>query len=147
MKDLDPIIRDYREDDFPAVDRLWNDTGMGGAVRGDNRESIRRTLAHGGRLLVLAEPATGEVIGTSWLTEDGRRTYLHHFAIRPDRQGRGHARQLLDASLGLAREKGLQVKLEVHRNNTRASAMYQKAGFTRLGDYDVYIIRDQNKLR
>ena len=146
MKHKLPIIRDYREEDFPAVDRLWNDTGMGGAVRGDDREAIRRTLSQGGRLIIMADPATGEVIGTSWLTGDGRRTYLHHFAIRPDRQGAGLAHQLLKASLDHARATGLQIKLEVHRTNEKAAALYEKAGFNRLGDYDVYIIRDLNIL-
>ena len=146
MENHRPIIREYREEDFPAVDRLWNDTGMGGSVRGDDRETIRRTLAQGGSLLVLADAETDEVIGTSWLTTDGRRTYLHHFGIRPDRQGAGHAQHLLRASLDIAVEKGLQIKMEVHRGNTKAAALYRGAGFSYLGDYDVYIIRNLDNI-
>ncbi len=114
--------------------------------RGDTAEVIERTLAAGGRLLVLEEAPGGSLLGTSWLTSDARRLYLHHFAIRPANQGRGLAHSLLEASLRVAQETGLQIKLEVHRENRRAIELYRKAGFAPLGDYDVYIVRDPGVL-
>jgi hypothetical protein len=30
----------------------------------------------------------------------------------------------------------------VHRENARAIDLYERGGFQRLGDYDVYIVRD-----
>ncbi len=39
------------------------------------------------------------------------------------------------------------VKLEVHRSNKRAIELYKKAGFSYLGDYDVYIIRDATTVK
>jgi len=45
----------------------------------------------------------------------------------------------------LARNKGLQVKLEVHRTNRKAINLYKSEGFQYLGDFDVYIIRDIRK--
>jgi ribosomal protein S18 acetylase RimI-like enzyme len=76
------------------------------------------------------------------MTIDGRRNYLHHFGIKEEYQGRGLGKMLLDASLTFAREKGLQLKIEVHRENRRALDLYASHGFKYLGDYDVYIIRD-----
>ena len=52
----------------------------------------------------------------------------------------------MDESLRFVRKKGCQVKLEVHISNLKAVSLYKKAGFTRLGDYDVYIIRDIREL-
>ena len=49
---------------------------------------------------------------------------------------------LLRESLRFVKEKGYQVKLEVHRTNKKAVQLYKKAGFEYLGDYDIYIIRD-----
>ncbi len=49
---------------------------------------------------------------------------------------------LLKESLKFVKEKGYQVKLEVHRSNRTAIELYKKAGFGYLGDYDIYIIRD-----
>jgi ribosomal protein S18 acetylase RimI-like enzyme len=49
---------------------------------------------------------------------------------------------LLKVSLDRARAIGLQTKLEVHRDNKAAIALYQSQGFRYLGDYDGYIIRN-----
>lgn len=147
MKSKDLVIRDYRDADFPEIDQLWTDTGMGGAARADDGDAIRRTLSQGGRLFVLEETRSKKIIGTSWLTRDGRRIYLHHFCISPAHQGNGFARSLLDASLQFAESTGLQIKLEVHKSNEKAIRLYQKAGFKYLGDYLVYIIRDYESIK
>jgi ribosomal protein S18 acetylase RimI-like enzyme len=134
-----PLVRDFTAADWAAVAEVWRETGMGRPERGDTLATVERTLSAGGRLLLLE--ADGVVVGTSWLTVDGRRSYLHHFGIRPSHQRRGLGRHLLSATLAAAREIGLQVKLEVHRDNLDAIRLYTQAGFTALGDYDVYIIR------
>jgi ribosomal protein S18 acetylase RimI-like enzyme len=140
------VVRDYREGDYPRVAEIWEQTGISTPGRGDTAGLIHNTLRHGGRLLLLEDNEAG-VIATSWLTSDGRRLYLHHFAIDPQFQGRGLSKPLLRASLRAAKETGLQIKLEVHQDNERALNLYKKAGFQRLGDYDVYIIRDLDKIR
>jgi ribosomal protein S18 acetylase RimI-like enzyme len=97
----------------------------------------------GGALLVMCAGEEEEkIIGTSWMTFDGRRIHLHHFGILPEFQGQGLSKVLLRESLRFVKEKGYQVKLEVHRSDSKAVGIYQKAGFRYLGDYDVYIIRD-----
>lgn len=141
-KTEDFIIRDYRQEDYEAVAGLWEATGMGNRERGDNNDVIIRTIKSGGALLVMEEKITGTICGTSWLTCDGRRTYLHHFGILNSFQGRGLANYLMQATMAKARETGFQIKLEVHRSNYRAVNLYKKYGFRYLGDYDVYIIRD-----
>jgi ribosomal protein S18 acetylase RimI-like enzyme len=136
-------VRDYRSEDFPAVGELWQSVGMGHPRRGDSADVIARTLTHhGARLLILEEIPGGAVVGTSWMTCDGRRLHLHHFAIRLSHQGRKLAKVLLAETLRHAKHLGLQVKLEVERSNTRAITLYKKAGFVSIGDYDVEIIRD-----
>ena len=57
------------------------------------------------------------------------------------------SKPLLRESLKIAKEIGLQVKLEVHQHNGRAISLYKNAGFQRLGDYDVYIIRDLSEIK
>jgi len=140
-------IRNYEEKDFSRVAELWEQTGISTPGRGDTAAVIRGTLRHGGRLLLLVDKARDTVIGTSWLTNDGRRLYLHHFAIDPEFQGRGLSKPLLRASLRVAGETGLQIKLEVHQDNEKALGLYKNAGFQRLGDYDVYIIRDLSEIK
>ena len=134
-------IRDYRESDYPALCELWMATDVGRPDRGDDNETIMRSVGLGGKMLIM-EDEKGLLTGSSWMTFDGRRIHLHHFAILPSHQGRGLSKPLLQQSLRFVKEKGYQVKLEVHQSNIKAINLYEKAGFKYLGDYDVYIIRD-----
>jgi ribosomal protein S18 acetylase RimI-like enzyme len=136
------IIRDYHKGDFQSINDLWQKTGLGDASRGDDDKVIENSITLGGKMLVMEERGTGKIVGTSWMTFDGRRIHFHHFGIHPEFQGRKLSGLLLKNTLLFAKEKGYQIKLEVHRNNLKALRLYQKAGFTSLGDLEVYIIRN-----
>ena len=136
-----PVIREFLQGDYDSLMELWDETDMGGRERGDNLETIRATIDIGGRLFVM-EGDWGAIIGSSWLSLDGRRMYLHHFAIHPDYQGKGLSKGLLDKSMEYCRAVGLQVKLEVHKENYKAIRLYEGYGFRDLEGYKVSIIRD-----
>ena len=136
------LVREYTDADYSEIVMLWESLGLGGSHRGDDQQIILRTIQLGGQLLVLTETGSHRVVGTCWLTTDGRRTYLHHFGIHAEFQGMKLANLLLDASLKLAKTFGMQIKLEVHKNNLKALGLYSKFGFSCLGDYLVFIIRD-----
>lgn len=138
------ILRDFCDGDFEAVNDIWQTTGMGGAQRGDDLKVIKETLAGGGKLIIMEDKKNGRVCGTSWLTNDSRRIYLHHFGIHPDYQGKKLSHILAEASIQYAKDCGLQIKLEVHKDNVKAAELYKKHGFKYLGDYNVYIIRSFN---
>ena len=88
----------------------------------------------------MEEPAGGQIVGTSWMTYDGRRLHLHHFAIRPSHQGKGLGKTLALESLEHARERSCPVKLEVHDENRVAVHLYKSLGFVAFEDYHVYMI-------
>ncbi|MEA3444250.1 MAG: N-acetyltransferase [Bacteroidota bacterium] len=136
------ITRDYKPDDFEQVNRIWEETEMGGAERGDSKEIVARTLKAGGKLIILVDTEENQIIGTSWLTQDARRIYLHHFGILPEFQGIGLSKLLLDESFAFAKKLNMQIKLEVHKDNEVAIHIYEEAGFDYLGEYNVYIVRD-----
>lgn len=136
------IIRDYQQGDFEGIAYLWDVTDMGNRWRGDDDKTIGESIKIGGKMLILEEKSSGKICGTSWMTFDGRRIHLHHFGILPEYQGKGVSKMLMQASLKHVKEKGYQVKLEVHKSNLKAINLYKKSGFEYLGDYDVYIIRD-----
>ena len=136
------LIRAYEPADYKGVIHVWEVTGIGGAARADNDVVIKESLDMGGEFLVMIDTTTNNLVGTSWMTFDGRRLYLHHFGINPDFQNQGLGQKLASATMNLAKQKNRQIKLEVHRNNKTAIALYKKQGFKYLGDYDVYIIRD-----
>ncbi len=136
------IIRDFNITDYDSVSALWEQTGMGGAVRGDTLQVIEQTLAHGGKFLILEYLPQKKVAGTAWLTNDFRRLYLHHFGILPEFQGLGLSNLLCQKCIQIGKELKLQLKLEVHRDNVKARKLYLKHGFKELGDYQVLIIRN-----
>lgn len=134
-------IREFVPDDYEGLMEVWLKTELGNPQRGDNLDTILRSIRMGGKMLV-AVNEQNRIVGTSWMTFDGRRIHLHHFGVHPDMQRRGIGMLLAKESLRFVKQKGYQVKLEVHRNNTPAISLYKKLGFKYLGDYDIYIIRD-----
>lgn len=134
-------IKAYTAADYDELVDFWEPLGLGGKHRGDDAGVIAHTLQMGAKLLLMRW-SDGQLIGSSWLTQDGRRAYIHHFGIHKDFQGRKLALALLDATMEEVRQMGLQCKLEVHRLNVPALNLYAKAGYKYLGDYDVYIVRD-----
>ena len=139
---LSTLIRDYRESDYASLLKLWNKTELAQPERKDDAGVIKRCNDMGGCLLVLENAATGELIGSSWMTWDGRRIYLHHFGIHPDWQNLGLGTKLAEASLEWISQTGQQVKMEVHKENKAAIRLYKKLGFFAFEDYDLYMIRE-----
>lgn len=146
MADKTFIIRGFKSEDYDSVYDLWNRTGLGGVERGDTKTIIELSLELGGKLFVMEDYPDKKIIGTSWMTFDGRRFHLHHFGIDPLYQGKGYSKALLKESLEYAKKKNVQVKLEIHRKNIKAMNLYKKSGFKYLGDYLVFIIRDPDEI-
>jgi len=141
---MEIICREYSPDDFSQIMKLWEELELASPKRGDTQETIEKTLLWGGKFFVLS--TENKIIGTSWITNDSRRLYLHHFGIKKEFQGQKLAWYLIKASLEYSKKLNMQIKLEVHKNNIIATQLYKKAGFERLGDYDVYIIRNPQNI-
>jgi ribosomal protein S18 acetylase RimI-like enzyme len=134
------ILREFGEEDFDSLAGLWTLTGIGNPARGDDLECIRRSLECRGSLLVIA--CKSDIIGSLWLTDDGRRLYIHHMAVHPDWRRQGLARRLMETARAEAGARRLQMKLEVHRDNAGAIALYRAFGFETLGEHEVMIRRE-----
>jgi ribosomal protein S18 acetylase RimI-like enzyme len=137
-------ITDYERSDFPGLIELWTDIHLGGANRGDTNKIIEDTVKIGGKLFVVKDK-NGRIIGSSWLSTDKRRNYIHHFGIRDEYRGSGLAQKLLKLTIDYSKSTGLQIKLEVHKDNIRAVKLYENYGFKYLGDYLGYIIRNYDE--
>jgi len=60
--------------------------------------------------------------------------HLLNITVLPQQQGRGHARQMLDALVEVCRGRGFsQVWLEVRQSNAHARRVYARYGFTEVG--------------
>lgn len=139
-------FRSFSETDFPEILILWKLCGMGGKERGDTAQTIQNCNKNGGEFIVLEQLSSGKIIGTSWMTRDGRRVYLHHFCIHPDFRSIGLGTLLGEESLKFIKKWGEQVKLEVYKENKAAKRLYEKLGFFAFRDYDIYMIREVDKI-
>ncbi len=136
------IFRNFKKTDIEGVYELWEKTGLWNVLRGDDLDTIELSLKMGGKFIIMEDVLNSKIIGTSWITFDGRRLHLHHFGVDPDYQGKKLSKPLLKKTLLFAKKKGVQIKLEVHKDNFKAIELYTKNGFEYLGDYRIYIIRD-----
>lgn len=100
-----------------------------------SRASLAEELGGPGRWYVGAQDReSGELVGYAGLWFDGYDGQVMTVGTRPDHQGRGVGRLLLDALLGRARElRATEVLLEVRVDNEPALRLYERAGFERLG--------------
>ncbi len=135
-------IRLFEESDYESVLKLWELTNLGGAHRGDNLNIIKNTIEAGGEFYILEHIKSKKIIGTAWITNDKRRLYLHHFGIHPDFQAKGLSHILAKACIDYGKKLNLQMKLEVHTNNTKAKQLYEKYQFKKLDNYEVFIKRE-----
>jgi len=134
------IIRDYRPGDFPQIEALWKETGVYRPERGDGPETIQICNDQGGKFLILEDETKNTIVGTSWLTWDGRRMFLQYLAVLPSQQSLGYGRKLAVESMKFARARKASLKLEVHRDNIHAIHLYKNLGFKRLEAYEVYLV-------
>lgn len=100
-----------------------------------SRVSLAEELDGPGRWYVGAQDRdSGELVGYAGLWFDGDDVQVMTIGTRPDAQGRGVGRLLLDALLGRARElRARGVLLEVRVDNAPALRLYERAGFERFG--------------
>jgi RimJ/RimL family protein N-acetyltransferase len=141
---IEPITLDHVEGYRRALDVVARErkylTMLEAQPEPDTLGFVKRNLESGNPMMVAL--AGGSVVG--WC--DIRREFFPSRAHRgtlgmgllPAWRGRGVGRRLLEATLAQARRSGFKrIELDVHADNPRAIALYEKAGFVREG-----IVRD-----
>lgn len=134
------VIRDFVDSDYDQLMALWYKLQLSRPERGDNLEVIHKTLDMGGALLVV--PYKDQLIGSAWITNNGRRLYLHHMGVDINFQHQGIGKKLMKSVNAFASQKKMQIKLEVHQQNQYARKLYEKCGFKLLEGYEVLIKRE-----
>ena len=127
-------LRTMREDDLPWVVALERDA----QEIPWSEKSFREALAAGyacwvAEVLSGDDPTTAaaEPVGFLILLLVAGEAEILNLAIDPAHRGRGLGREMLEAALDEARERGAaRVWLEVRVSNQAAIALYQRSGFT-----------------
>ncbi|ARQ58857.1 UNVERIFIED_ORG: RimJ/RimL family protein N-acetyltransferase [Rhizobium etli] len=100
------------------------------------RDFVMDMIAKGNPQFVAA--IGDEVVGWCDIRRHAHPSHAHRgslgMGILPAYRGKGLGRRLIETTLKGAQEAGLlRVELDVHEDNSRAIALYEKVGFTREG--------------
>ena len=128
------IIRRMRPEDYDAVYALWlSCPGMGLNSLDDSREGISKFLARNPDTCLVAED--DGIAGVIMAGSDGRRAYIYHTSVSPERQHRGIGSALVKAELEALRRAGIsKCALVVFGRNAAGNAFWEKQGFTARND-------------
>ena len=113
------------------------------AFSGDrmSRAQYRRHLASPAAAVLVADAPGEGVLGSALVFFRSRTTLarLYSIATAPAARGRGIGAGLLAAAAHAARERGCRaLRLEVRVDNAVAIALYERAGYRRIGRYVAY---------
>lgn len=92
-----------------------------------------RALIADRHVSVLQEPG-GTIAGIIVLLPKSDHVLLDNIAVRPERQGRGIGRRLIDFAECEARRRGVaELRLYTHQTMTENIALYRRLGFVEIG--------------
>ena len=125
---LNVDIRNFQMRDYDRVVSLRKKAGL--EIRpGDERAQIRRKLERDPELFLVAEE-NGLLVGTVLGSWDGRRGWIHHLAIRPNKQRSGLGTMIISELERRMRKKGvLKVNAIVYRTNKKSINFFKKNGY------------------
>lgn len=125
---MPPAIREFRETDYDAVLGVWRAAGLT-LKPSDTLPELRKLIERNPGLFLVAEEdgsVCGAVIG-AW---DGRRAWIYHLAVLPQRQGGGIGRLLMDElERRLSALGATKLNLLVERGNAGVAGFYRKLGY------------------
>lgn len=125
--------------DYEEVYTLWEAIEKGVRVgRSDSLDEIEKKIARDPDLFLVAE-SDGKIIGSVIGGFDGRRGLVYHFAVAASFRGMGIGTRLVDELESRLRSKGcLKCYLLVTLDNSEAESYYQRRGWKRMDDLQVY---------
>src|SRR5262245_19388542 len=105
-----------------------------------SRRSFRRLIGADAAVLLVAE-SSGRISGycVVLFRRGSKSARLYSLATGAGREGAGIGGALLGAAEQTARDRGCRsLRLEVRADNDRARALYERSGYTRIGDVADY---------
>ena len=110
-----------------------------GDTEEDTKEFIAFNTQTPNRRLMVAK-LRGQVVGTFTVVDDGEKLWLTALSVHENARGKGIAGYLLNWSKNEASRIGkAAVYLDVEADNDQALLIYQKSGFTTVGNTHFYI--------
>lgn len=130
-------------EDYEQVYKLWKATDI--IIKSsDQKEEIHRMLKRN-PYTCLVGFENNKIISVVLGGFDGRRGYVHHLAVKPEKQGQGFGKAMMDKLMKRFKElKVIKVHLFVEENNKEVKDFYRYIGFkerTELTDFSKTLIK------
>jgi hypothetical protein len=123
-------IREFREADRAALIALWETCALTRPWNDPNADLDRAVTSRDATILV--GTVDDVVVASIIVGHDGHRGWLYYLAVTPDRQSRGHGREMMvEAELWLTVRGAPKVQLMVRGENQNATAFYGALGYER----------------
>ncbi len=143
MKNIN--ITQFDISNYDEVFALWKQCEGVGLSSADSRESIEKYLERNPGMSFVAS-SSGKIVGVILAGHDGRRGYIHHLAVHPDYRRRGLARCLVDRSIEVLREYGIQkCHLFIFKDNHSGLAFWENIGWK--CRFELSVVSKQIELR
>jgi ribosomal protein S18 acetylase RimI-like enzyme len=135
-------LREYREQDFNSLIKLYKNKGSYGGnydPARDNQSKLKLT-SESGNLFVVVE--NEEVIGTFMILDNPHTFWLLRFCADPDRQSYHEiCKLMLNKAKSLAKSRGHEsIIVYTDENNIKLNERYEDLGFNKGGPYRCYWI-------
>ena len=135
-------IREMKIEDYDQVYSLWEDTDII-LKKSDEKQEIDRMIKRNPYTCLVGEK-DNEIISAVMGGFDGRRGYIHHLAVKPELQGKGLGREMMEEVVKRFKDlKVIKVHLFVEENNIDVKDFYRNIGFeerTDLTDFSKTLI-------
>ena len=131
-------VEEFTMEDYPVVHVLWQ-RGDLWMRPSDGPEATLLKLTRDPGLFLVARDTGARVVGTVMGGWDGRRAYIYHLAVAPERRRQGIADALMDELEARFRELGaLKAKLQILVENDSSRAFFARRGYLLEGDCEPW---------
>ncbi|WP_461615047.1 GNAT family acetyltransferase [Clostridium sp. Marseille-QA1073] len=118
------IIRNFKVEDYDEVINLWKRSGLK-IKQSDSIEEIKKKLERDKELFLVAED--NEIIGAVIGAWDGRRAWIYHLAVLPERRNEDIGTKIIkESELRLKKKGAFKINLLVEPHNQGVQSFYEK---------------------
>jgi len=122
-------IDEFTMDDYAVVHVLWQRSDLW-MRPSDGPAEVTRRLERDQDLFLVARDGGGRVVGVVMGAWDGRRAYVYHLAVTPERRRQGIGAALMDELEARFRGRGaLKAKLQILTGNDVSRAFFTRRGY------------------
>lgn len=122
---------------YDDVLALWQECEGVGLSSADSRENMEAYLSRNPGMSCIATN-NGRTVGAVLAGHDGRRGYIHHLAVHPDYRRQGIGSKLVDYSLRVLAEAGIQkCHIFMFNTNEKGVEFWKSVGWTPRTDIGV----------